>query len=65
MDTQPSVEKTPVRLDWRISDELWERLEPLLLAAPVKPHPLGCHRRRILARQAMDGVFFVPRTGCH
>lgn len=52
-----------MRRDWRIPDELWERLEPLIPAALVKPHPLGCHRHRIPARQAMDGIFFVLRTG--
>jgi hypothetical protein len=29
-----------VHRDWRIPDELWERLEPLLPSR--KPHPLGC-----------------------
>jgi len=56
--------KVPVRQDWRMPDELWERLEPLLPVFVPKPHPLGCHRRRIPSRQAMDGIFFVLRTGC-
>ena len=47
---------------WRISDELWEKIEPLL--PPGKPHPLGCHRRRVPNRAAMDAIFFVLRTGC-
>lgn len=53
-------EKT--RRDWRIPDELWERIVPLL--PPRKPHPLGCHRRRVDDRKAMDAIFFVLRTGC-
>jgi transposase len=53
-------EKT--RRDWRIPDELWERIVPLL--PPRKPHPLGCHRPRVEARKAMDAIFFVLRTGC-
>ena len=53
-------EKT--RRDWRIPDELWERIEPLL--PPRKPHPLGCHRPRVDDRKAMDAIFFVLRTGC-
>jgi transposase len=57
-------ETTPVRRDWRIPDELWEQLEPLLPPTPPKPHPLGCHRKRVPNRQAMDGIFFVLRTGC-
>jgi transposase len=50
------------RRDWRIPDELWERRVPLL--PPRKPHPLGCHRPRVDARQAMEAIFFVLRTGC-
>src|SRR5262249_21917172 len=48
--------------DWRMPDELWERIVPLL--PPRKPHPLGCHRPRVDDRQAMDAIFFVLRTGC-
>lgn len=48
--------------DWRLPDELWERIEPLL--PPRKPHPLGCHRPRVEDRKAMDAIFFVLRTGC-
>ena len=48
--------------DWRIPDELWERMVPLL--PPRKPHPLGCHRPRVEDRKAMDAIFFVLRTGC-
>src|SRR5262245_3080558 len=48
--------------DWRIPDALWERIVPLL--PPRKPHPLGCHRRRVDDRKAMDAIFFVLRTGC-
>lgn len=47
---------------WRIPDELWERIRPLL--PPGKPHPLGCHRRRVDDRRALDAIFFVLRTGC-
>jgi len=50
------------RCDWRLPDELWERIVPLL--PPRKPHPLGCHRPRVEDRQAMDAIFFVLRTGC-
>ncbi len=51
-----------VRRDWRIPDELWERIQPLL--PPRKPHPLGCHRPRVDDRQAMEAICFVLRTGC-
>jgi len=57
-----STEPETVRRDWRLPDELWERIQPLL--PPRKPHPLGCHRPRVDDRQAMDAIFFVLRTGC-
>jgi transposase len=47
---------------WRISDELWAMIEPLLPPPPF--HPLGCHRPRVENRRAMDAIFFVLRTGC-
>ena len=46
---------------YRMSDELWGRMEPLLPAP--KPHPLGCHRPRVPNRAAMDGILLVLRTG--
>lgn len=57
-----STEPETVRRDWRIPDELGERLPPLLPAR--KPPPLGCHRPRVDDRKAMDAIFFVRRTGC-
>ena len=47
---------------WRIPDELWEKMEPLL--SSPKPHPLGCHNPAVPAREAMNGIVFVLRTGC-
>jgi transposase len=47
---------------WRIPDVLWEKIEPLL--PPGKPHPLGCHNPAVAPRKAMNGIFFVLRTGC-
>lgn len=49
---------------YRISDELWAKIEPLIPPPNSKPHPLGCHRPRVPNRQVMDGIFFVLRTGC-
>jgi transposase len=56
------TDQKTVRRDWRIPDELWACIQPLL--PPRKPHPLGCHRPRVDDRQAMDAIFFVLRTGC-
>lgn len=50
------------RDSWRLPDELWRCMEPLL--PPRKPHPLGCHRPRTPDRAAMDAILLVLRTGC-
>ena len=47
---------------WRIPDELWAQIQPLIPKG--KPHPLGCHRPRVDDRSAMDAILFVLRTGC-
>lgn len=47
--------------NWRIPDALWQRIEPLLLVEGPKPKG---GRPRAAARQCMDGVFYVLRTGC-
>src|SRR5437773_4191622 len=47
---------------WRIPDELWVEVQPLI--PPGKPHPLGCHNPRVDDRCAMDAILFVLRTGC-
>ena len=47
---------------WRMPDWLWERVSALLPPPPA--HPLGCHRRRVPDRDAMNGILFVLRTGC-
>lgn len=47
---------------YRLSDALWAQMEPLL---PPRPsHPLGCHNPPKPARQVMDAIVFVLRTGC-
>jgi transposase len=56
METKTTAEQ------WRIPDELWAKIEPLL--PPPKPHPLGCHNPRVPDRQAMDAILFRLRTGC-
>jgi putative transposase len=54
-------EKSGVDDGWRIPDALWVRIEPLL---PAKtPHPKG-GRPWTADRQAMDGIFYLLRTGC-
>jgi len=48
---------------YRVSDALWEKIEPLLPKHP-NTHRFGGGRPRVPDRQAMDGIFFVLRTGC-
>lgn len=55
------IRKTKNR--YRISDELWEKIEPLIPKHP-NIHRFGGGRPRVPDRQAMDGVLFVLRTGC-
>ena len=46
---------------WRIPDELWDRVEPLL--PRVRRYRKG-GRPVVPFRQVMDGIFYVLRTGC-
>ena len=48
---------------YKISDELWEKIEPLLPKHP-NTHRFGGGRPRVADRKAMNGIFFVLRTGC-
>lgn len=48
---------------FRIPDELWERIEPLI-PAHVNSHRFGGGRPRVPDRRILDGIFFVLRTGC-
>ena len=45
---------------WRLPDELWAKMQPLL--PPRPPHPLGCNPR-VDDRRAMDAILLVLRTG--
>lgn len=47
---------------WRLSDEVWTQIEPLL--PPRNLHPLGCPNPRVSDRDAMNAIWFGLRTGC-
>lgn len=47
---------------WRMPDEMWEWVKPLL-PRPVNTHPFGGGRRRVPSRNAMDAIFHILRTG--
>jgi putative transposase len=46
---------------WEVSDELWERIEPLL--NQLDP-PADKGRKRDDQRRVLDGIIFRLRTGC-
>ena len=48
---------------WLISDALWSELQPLLPPPPKRDLAKG-GRPRVAERTAMNGIFFVLRTGC-
>ena len=48
---------------FRISDELWALMEPLL-PEHKNTHRFGGGRPRVPDRVCADGIFFVLRTGC-
>jgi len=48
---------------FRISDELWAVLEPLL-PKHVNTHRFGGGRPRVPDRRCADAIFYVLRTGC-
>jgi transposase len=48
---------------FRISDELWAVLQPLLPVS-VNPHRFSGGRPRVPDRTCADAIFYVLRTGC-
>ncbi len=57
------MKKRKTRNRYRISGELWQKIEPLLSKHP-NTHRFGGGRPRVADRKAMNGIFFVLRTGC-
>ncbi len=46
---------------WEVPDDLWERIEPLLLS---EHPPKRTGRKRVDLRRVLDGVIFRLRTSC-
>ena len=57
MNDSPGIEA------WRVPDELWEKMAPLLPPHP-NTHRFGGGRPRTADRDCADAIFFVLRTGC-
>lgn len=55
------TDKQPLRTIWRIPDDVWAELQPLL--PPEKPRNTR-GRPVVPFRQVMDGILYVLRTGC-
>ena len=54
------LDDSVVSVQWQLSDELWERLEPLL---PTRvSHPKG-GRPHVDRRKVADAIFYILRTG--
>ena len=64
--TKRTRQRTPnnqTTTGFRISDELWAVLEPLL-PVRVNTHRFGGGRPRVPDRRCADAIFYVLRTGC-
>ena len=57
MNTSTGIE------NWRVPDELWEQMGPLL-PVHANTHRFGGGRPRRADRLCADAIFFVLRTGC-
>ena len=61
MTAEYTPQEKPLPTIWRVPDELWEKIEPIL-----KEHdpPKSTGRSRIDQRAALDAIIFRLRTGC-
>ena len=59
----PVARTNPTTGGFRISDELWDVLEPLI-PEHVNTHRFGGGRPRVPDRTCANGIFYVLRTGC-
>lgn len=55
------MERKQVDEAWRIPEELWQEIEPLL---PKRRRSRKGGRPPLPYRQVADGIFYVLRTGC-
>ena len=54
----------PLDTIWEVPDELWAKIEPILLEDAPPPPPEKGGRQRIDWRRAFNGILFRMRTGC-
>ena len=60
---RPRAAVNKVTASYRIADELWGVLQPVL-PVPVNCHRFGGGRPRVADRRCADAIFYVLRTGC-
>lgn len=60
--TRKATPKNRTTTGFRVSDELWHILEPVL-PVQVNTHRFGGGRPRIADRKCADAIFYVLRTG--
>ena len=60
--TRARTPNNPTTTGFRVSDELWAVLEPLL-PVHVNTHRFGGGRPRVPDRRCADAIFYVLRTG--
>jgi transposase len=59
---RPRAAVNKVTASYRVSDELWTVLQPVV-PVPVNRHRFGGGRPRVPDRQGADAIFYVLRTG--
>jgi len=59
--SENSTLQKPLATIWRVPDELWEIIEPILA---LHDPPKSTGRPRIDQRQALDAIIFRMRSGC-
>jgi putative transposase len=61
--SRPRTPNNRTTTGFRLSDELWAILQPLL-PVHINTHRFGGGRPRVPDRACADAIFFVLRTGC-
>jgi transposase len=59
--SENSAQKKPLPTIWRVPDELWEIIEPIL---NEHDPPKSTGRPRVDQRAALDAIIFRMRSGC-
>jgi putative transposase len=54
----------PLDTIWEVPDDLWAKIEPILLEDAPPPPPARGGRKRTDWRQAFNGIIFRMRSGC-